>query len=515
MVVDAPEVPAHKPPVHRMGETELKFWGILDYGFNEPEEGFVWSTFSFGMRFKPNARRAIISAYYQYESGTLRIHNKRTGSRSYQLRSGINRLIVVYGQNDTLCDLAISPRRVCPGDVRELGLMIQSVEGILDSDDQNIPDADEGAVDSWSPPARIQASRILGQHLLESFIGLGYSNSCIRTQNGCTHFELALFLPPSERISESLTIPISVNGDISPVEIRQFDDTSGVALSRLPMAYRCVIDLDHLVSDGNLAPVDIFIVGDDGKERFPFQSLHWRGYGVGGLPTPDHIFRVTGPASLEYFLLSGATWYVKLVKLYQNLTGRHIDTCERILDWGVGCARIARFFPEHLRGRIHGVDIDAFNVDWCNENIPNIICETTSTNPPLPFPDSSFELIYGHSVLTHLGETDQHAWLRELARVTKPGGYCLVTILGEVSWFTRFYPVGRTPDNIAQFMETGFVDDGALDVGVDFSAPGTYRNISHTVTYIRRVWSEYFEIVRIIQNFADLQNLVVLRKKSI
>ena len=86
--------------------------------------------------------------------------------------------------------------------------------------------------------------------------------------------------------------------------------------------------------------------------------------------------------------------------------------------------------------------------------------EVTSPVPPLPFSDGFFELVYGHSVFTHLGKQDQHAWLLELVRVTQPGGYCLVTVLNEVSWFLRYYPNRRTPQSVAEFMETGFVDVG-------------------------------------------------------
>jgi capsular polysaccharide biosynthesis protein/SAM-dependent methyltransferase len=491
---------------------------FLQYGFNEPENGFVWSTFAFGMRFSPKARRVLLSAHYVHEHGTLLVHNKRTSSRSYRLHRGVNQLVVTYDEADTLCHFALSPRRALPTDVRELGLMLCSVRTVSDASPlARDPEANEGTPDTWNPPTHLPTNRALAQNLLESFIGAGFVLACIESHVGVPRLEFALYLPPWERPGVTATVHVSINGKFFRVLARQTSNTSDFALSHVPnIAYRGTLSLDDFLDqDNGIVPLDIFLSDTDGKERFPYQSFHWRGFGIGDVPSPEHIFRVAGPASLNWMLLTGATWYVKLVLLYENLTGRSIDTCGPILDWGVGCARIARFFPEHLRDRVIGVDIDSFNIGWCRESVPGIAFDVTSPSPPLPFADGTFELVYGHSVITHLSEQDQHAWLRELTRVTRPDGHCLLTVLNEVSWFTRYYPDHRTPDSIAEFMEKGFVDDGSLDVGVDAAEPGTYRNVSHTTPYIWRVWSEYFDVVSVIQNFADLQSLVVLRRRGI
>jgi ubiquinone/menaquinone biosynthesis C-methylase UbiE len=50
---------------------------------------------------------------------------------------------------------------------------------------------------------------------------------------------------------------------------------------------------------------------------------------------------------------------------------------------------------------------------------------------PLNFADQHFDLIFNHSVVTHLDEKYQDAWLAELHRVTKPGGILLLTVSGE------------------------------------------------------------------------------------
>jgi len=52
------------------------------------------------------------------------------------------------------------------------------------------------------------------------------------------------------------------------------------------------------------------------------------------------------------------------------------------------------------------------------------------TQPPLPFPDNSFDLIYAVSVFTHLSEEHQRTWLPELRRVLRPGGRLLLVDIG-------------------------------------------------------------------------------------
>jgi SAM-dependent methyltransferase len=49
----------------------------------------------------------------------------------------------------------------------------------------------------------------------------------------------------------------------------------------------------------------------------------------------------------------------------------------------------------------------------------------------LPYPDQSFDLVYGLSVFTHLDESLQHRWIRELLRVLRPGALLYLTLNGK------------------------------------------------------------------------------------
>ena len=70
-------------------------------------------------------------------------------------------------------------------------------------------------------------------------------------------------------------------------------------------------------------------------------------------------------------------------------------------------------------------------VEWCNDHLPFAEAALNELSPPLPYDDSSVDLVYAFSVMTHLSEELQRAWVQECRRVLKPGGYLLFSTLGE------------------------------------------------------------------------------------
>jgi len=76
-----------------------------------------------------------------------------------------------------------------------------------------------------------------------------------------------------------------------------------------------------------------------------------------------------------------------------------------------------------------------------------------------------FDLIYAHSVFTHIDLDSQIAWLAEFRRLTVPGGFVRITTMGEGGFRgLREY----VSESVAQeFQAKGFVffhnfDDGLL-----------------------------------------------------
>lgn len=152
-----------------------------------------------------------------------------------------------------------------------------------------------------------------------------------------------------------------------------------------------------------------------------------------GLPLPPASLRTQiGPRHAEaaFFLRSGKQ-HAELVRDLLREQGTSIDELEAILDWGCGCGRVMRHWSQLPRTRVFGCDINRKMVEWCAANLDFAEVSVTGLEPPLPYEESSFDLIYAFSVFTHLSEDLQHEWMRECLRVLKPKGYLMLSTMGE------------------------------------------------------------------------------------
>ena len=103
--------------------------------------------------------------------------------------------------------------------------------------------------------------------------------------------------------------------------------------------------------------------------------------------------------------------------------------------------------------------------------------------PPLPYSDASFDLIYAFSVFTHLTEPLQHLWMAEMRRVLRPGGYLLFSTHGD-----RF--VGcLSPADRASYDAGKLVVTSQQDVGMNSCA--SY----HPERYVREELARRFAVL--------------------
>lgn len=231
------------------------------------------------------------------------------------------------------------------------------------------------------------------------------------------------------------------------------------------------------------------------------------------LPSAETIARTAGGIGKNAFLFGGGTWHARLERLVRQYCGRDPAALDAILDWGVGCGRIARHFLERAHQNIYGADVDARNIDWLHQNTDWKNAVQMDFDPPMPFEDKFFDVVYGHSVFTHLAYENQFKWLEELRRVLKPGGYAFVTVCAESGvYVTKLREMERDPKFAPHLLETGFYDIMSRKNGVDARREGYDRLVAHTRTFIKERWSKYLEIQRIFPCFIDHQDLVVLRR---
>jgi len=118
-----------------------------------------------------------------------------------------------------------------------------------------------------------------------------------------------------------------------------------------------------------------------------------------------------------------------------ELMSGHIEAKgARILEWGCGPARIVRHLARLGKDsgmEVFGTDYDRATLEWCKSAIPGVTFTMNGLQPPLPFPDGFFDVIYSSSVFTHLSEAMHYAWLKENLRVVKRAGLVIFTTAGD------------------------------------------------------------------------------------
>jgi len=196
-----------------------------------------------------------------------------------------------------------------------------------------------------------------------------------------------------------------------------------------------------------------------------------------------------------------------------NIAEVYGEVGETILEWGVGCARIARHLPKRLRSRFLGVDVDRVNIEWCAKNMSWGDFDTIEPAGRIRASDGVFSLSYGWSVMTHLSETEQDHWLRELNRVTD--GLLILSVHGFIHAAKLADWLVDGPD-FSEWIASGFRDSGVENMDISGQVPeGYYRDVAHTPAYIMDRWSKIVDILDIIPGgFGGYHDAVVCRTRK-
>lgn len=147
------------------------------------------------------------------------------------------------------------------------------------------------------------------------------------------------------------------------------------------------------------------------------------------MPPAYLMYLISGMTSWRVYLKYGATAAREFAALVDR-NGGDFRGARRMLDFGCGCGRVARHMPKLTGAEIYGVDCNRRLVAWCAANLAGAYSRNRM-NPPLSFEDAYFDVIYLYSVFTHLRIATQAEWLKEFARVVRPGGFALVTFHDE------------------------------------------------------------------------------------
>jgi ubiquinone/menaquinone biosynthesis C-methylase UbiE len=228
-------------------------------------------------------------------------------------------------------------------------------------------------------------------------------------------------------------------------------------------------------------------------------------FGIHAAPPPPLRHRTHGSPDVASFLRNGRR-QLDVLRSGAARLGASLDDVQRVLDFGCGCGRTALWFRKHYpHVDYHGVDIDAESVRWAQEHMKFGSFQVNSANPPLPFADHQFDLVFAISVFTHLPEDLAGEWLRELRRVTQPGGLVFLSV--HASHATH----ALSRSQRSELRERGICHARAGAMGRLF--PDYYQNTYHTEEYIREHWGEHFDVVQV--ESLGVQDLVLMRSPTL
>lgn len=236
-------------------------------------------------------------------------------------------------------------------------------------------------------------------------------------------------------------------------------------------------------------------------------------------PGDELAQRVSGGLSRELFYRSGRMSRDDLEASLRAVDTR-LDQYSSILDFGCGCGRVLLWLQDlaDAGASLHGVDVDERAARWADENLPWAACMANQALPPLEYPDGHFDLVFSHSVFTHLDEAYQDQWLAELRRVTRPGGHLALTVHGEAV-LGKYELAAAASGGDASWVRAALGRDGIVfvkdDVYVGGPFPDFYHSTFHAPWYVFEHWGRYFPVKAYLPRRAlDFQDMVVLERPA-
>ena len=156
----------------------------------------------------------------------------------------------------------------------------------------------------------------------------------------------------------------------------------------------------------------------------------------------------TGLPSGPLGWLSARTMALGHGPIYAAMAGElDLQPDDDVLDVGCGCGQLVVPLSRYLDGRAsyEGFDVDPVSITWASRHLapayPNLrfrLADVFNThyNPRgtqrasayrFPYEDASFDVVIAKSVCTHLLPAETEHYIRESARVLRPGGRCWLT----------------------------------------------------------------------------------------
>jgi SAM-dependent methyltransferase len=271
-------------------------------------------------------------------------------------------------------------------------------------------------------------------------------------------------------------------------------------------------------------------ISDDKWFEMLLKSVNNRkveGFEFPGFPDDELQKQFVG-SSNESAMIEGFEFF-KVLKGYSAALGKPFNNTTKVLDFGCGWGRFLRIFTNYITDEnLYGVDIDPFIIEECHKNqVPGNISRIFP-NGNLPYPDNFFDCVMSYSVFTHLPEYIHNNWIKEIARVSKPGCVFVLTLesirfldfvenLGNSKPDTDWHKgLSKFSNNIPNYRN--LFNDGKFVYlptgGGDFRSSDVYGDAVVSTKYIERAWGDLFNIIEYIDEPARFWQAVLVTQRA-
>lgn len=164
-------------------------------------------------------------------------------------------------------------------------------------------------------------------------------------------------------------------------------------------------------------------------ESYSSPPVYVDGQALPGFPPDSLQINTTGQAGAAT-LKEAHLFFEDCAQTFERL-GHPLGKSARLLDFGIGWGRIARFFLREIPlANIYGIDVTPEFIQICKETFQSDNFQLTPAFPPCGLPNATFEFVVGYSVFSHLSGPACHSWMKEFHRITRPGAIVALTTRG-------------------------------------------------------------------------------------